>query len=267
MPLSGGPADKAGNRYERWWIAATMLELMASSTGRICVEPLGAAGDGVEFWVRSGRERHTSGPRLSRNGDPSRLRDPLLARRALPLHHQRRARALARARRGSIGGQLLGRRALRRSRLPDPARRGRGRHATGARHTRRTARARAPQLLVAGTPPALGAGHAPRAAGLHCPPGVLARSGPQLHVRRQPGLPSPREPRAVASRRPVHPPLVGPPVLAARDRRPPPPEIWRCSCGRYLQQRLSRSKSCPASRHDRVASAVTVYVCDRDRFS
>ncbi|WP_328946264.1 hypothetical protein OG259_37215 [Streptomyces sp. NBC_00250] len=49
MGLSGGAADKAGNRYEDWWTALKVADLLRGEASRIRLEPPGQAGEGIEF--------------------------------------------------------------------------------------------------------------------------------------------------------------------------------------------------------------------------
>ncbi|MGW3557974.1 hypothetical protein ACWDNT_11485 [Streptomyces sp. NPDC000963] len=49
MGLSGGAADKAGNRYENWWTALKVADLLRGEASRIRLEPPGQAGEGIEF--------------------------------------------------------------------------------------------------------------------------------------------------------------------------------------------------------------------------
>ncbi|MET8037769.1 hypothetical protein [Streptomyces sp. NPDC005345] len=49
MGLSGGAADKAGNRYEDWWTALRAAELVRGRGSWIRLEPPGPAGAGIEF--------------------------------------------------------------------------------------------------------------------------------------------------------------------------------------------------------------------------
>ncbi|MFI1002477.1 hypothetical protein ACIP10_26705 [Streptomyces galbus] len=49
MGLSGGAADKAGNRYEDWWTALRAAELVRGRASSIRLEPPGPAGAGIEF--------------------------------------------------------------------------------------------------------------------------------------------------------------------------------------------------------------------------
>ncbi len=60
MPLTGGPADKAGNRYEATWTVVCMSRVLSGEYDSIRLEPPGSEGKGVEFWLRRGdaREYH-----------------------------------------------------------------------------------------------------------------------------------------------------------------------------------------------------------------
>lgn len=60
MPLSGGSANKFGNRYEGRWTIARMIDVMDERADAIRLEPPGAEGEGIEFWVQKGnlREYH-----------------------------------------------------------------------------------------------------------------------------------------------------------------------------------------------------------------
>ncbi|MFD4510958.1 hypothetical protein [Streptomyces sp. NPDC058457] len=53
MGLAGGAADKAGNRYEDWWTALRVAELLRGRASRIRLEPPGPAGAGIEFEVEA----------------------------------------------------------------------------------------------------------------------------------------------------------------------------------------------------------------------
>ena len=53
MPLSGGPSDKAGNRYEYLWTVRCMMRVMRSEADSIHLEPAGDEGKGIEFTVYS----------------------------------------------------------------------------------------------------------------------------------------------------------------------------------------------------------------------
>jgi hypothetical protein len=57
MPLAGGAADKFGNRYEGRWTVNCMIDVMDERACSICLEPPGAEGEGIEFWVRRGDKR------------------------------------------------------------------------------------------------------------------------------------------------------------------------------------------------------------------
>ncbi len=49
--LPGGAADKAGNRYEHWWTAARIADVLEGRASRIRLEPPGGAGTGIEFEI------------------------------------------------------------------------------------------------------------------------------------------------------------------------------------------------------------------------
>ncbi|WP_432017375.1 hypothetical protein [Streptomyces hydrogenans] len=49
MGLAGGAADKAGNRFENWWTALKVADLLRGEASRIRLEPVGRAGEGIEF--------------------------------------------------------------------------------------------------------------------------------------------------------------------------------------------------------------------------
>ena len=57
MPLPGGPTDKFGNRYEGHWTVYCMIDVMDERANAIRLEPPGAEGEGIEFWVRRGDKR------------------------------------------------------------------------------------------------------------------------------------------------------------------------------------------------------------------
>lgn len=58
--LSGGVADKLGNRYEGWWtVWRGVVPVLRGLYDAITVEPIGEAGDGVEFRLSG---RNPSGP-------------------------------------------------------------------------------------------------------------------------------------------------------------------------------------------------------------
>jgi hypothetical protein len=54
MPLSGGAADKYGNRYEGRWTVNCMLDILAGKATSIRLEPVGDEGAGVEFSLHKG---------------------------------------------------------------------------------------------------------------------------------------------------------------------------------------------------------------------
>jgi rRNA-processing protein FCF1 len=58
MPLSGGPADKLGNRYENWWTVYQLVRMLQGSCESIRIEDPGI--DKAEFVLAFGgvRERH-----------------------------------------------------------------------------------------------------------------------------------------------------------------------------------------------------------------
>src|SRR5690349_18529928 len=60
MPLPGGSADKIGNRFELWWTALCLVELLDERAESIHIEPPGDLGDGIEFVLtrRTVREHH-----------------------------------------------------------------------------------------------------------------------------------------------------------------------------------------------------------------
>ena len=49
MPMAGGAADKAGNRYERLWTALKLLDVVAGDAEYLEIEVLGKDGHGAEF--------------------------------------------------------------------------------------------------------------------------------------------------------------------------------------------------------------------------
>ncbi|MFO1520499.1 MAG: hypothetical protein U1G05_00320 [Kiritimatiellia bacterium] len=71
MPLKGGPSDKYGNRFEGKWTAFCLAKVMAEEADSICLEPLGAEGDGAEFLLRKGNviEYHQLKRQHARQGD------------------------------------------------------------------------------------------------------------------------------------------------------------------------------------------------------
>lgn len=52
MPLAGGPADKAGNRYECKWVVRQFIRILMDEVEWIHLEPPGPVGDGIEFKLR-----------------------------------------------------------------------------------------------------------------------------------------------------------------------------------------------------------------------
>ncbi len=67
MTLRGGPADKAGNRYEKWWTVSECIRLLGGDTEAIRIEDPGV--EKAEFVVTAGprRELHQA-KRSHRNG-------------------------------------------------------------------------------------------------------------------------------------------------------------------------------------------------------
>ena len=49
--LPGGAADKLGGRYEDWWTLFRVADLLKGAASCLRMEPPGAAGTGIEFWV------------------------------------------------------------------------------------------------------------------------------------------------------------------------------------------------------------------------
>lgn len=54
MPLPGGATDKFGNRYEGIWTVRCMADVLAGRAESIRLEPPGADGEGIEFWLKNG---------------------------------------------------------------------------------------------------------------------------------------------------------------------------------------------------------------------
>ena len=50
MPLPGGPADKFGNRYERWWTVLQLIRIMDGEAESIRIED--PATNKTEFVLR-----------------------------------------------------------------------------------------------------------------------------------------------------------------------------------------------------------------------
>ena len=55
MTLPGGPANKLGNRYEKWWMLSELVRMLAGGTEAIRIEDLGV--DKTEFVVTTGTRR------------------------------------------------------------------------------------------------------------------------------------------------------------------------------------------------------------------
>src|SRR2546423_534646 len=55
MPLRGASSDKFGNRFEGRWTALQLINVLDEFADSVRLEPPGAEGEGVEFWVRRGR--------------------------------------------------------------------------------------------------------------------------------------------------------------------------------------------------------------------
>jgi hypothetical protein len=53
-PAPGGAADKVGNRYESLWTVYQLLDILEGNADAITIEPHGAVGDGIEFYVEDG---------------------------------------------------------------------------------------------------------------------------------------------------------------------------------------------------------------------
>ncbi|MBN1174671.1 MAG: hypothetical protein JXA67_21085 [Micromonosporaceae bacterium] len=49
--LPGGAADKIGNRYEAWWTLLRLADVLRGDASCLRLEPLGAGGSGIEFWI------------------------------------------------------------------------------------------------------------------------------------------------------------------------------------------------------------------------
>ncbi len=52
MTLPGGPADKLGNRYEKWWTLSEFVRMLRGDTDAIRIEDPGV--DKTEFVVEIG---------------------------------------------------------------------------------------------------------------------------------------------------------------------------------------------------------------------
>ena len=51
MPLTGGPAEKFGNRYEGRWTVACLLDVLDERSDSMRLEPPEPEDQGFEFWV------------------------------------------------------------------------------------------------------------------------------------------------------------------------------------------------------------------------
>src|SRR4051794_39184317 len=49
--ISGGPADKLGNEFERLWTVRQVIDVLAGQAVSVRIEPLGDDERGAEFWV------------------------------------------------------------------------------------------------------------------------------------------------------------------------------------------------------------------------
>ena len=52
MTLPGGPAEKLGNRYEKWWTLSELVRMLGGETEALRIEELGV--DKAEFVVTTG---------------------------------------------------------------------------------------------------------------------------------------------------------------------------------------------------------------------
>ncbi|MFW5891733.1 MAG: NACHT domain-containing protein, partial [bacterium] len=52
MPLSGGEADKLGNRYEKRWTVRKIIDILNENAVKMKIEPLGKEEEKTEFWVK-----------------------------------------------------------------------------------------------------------------------------------------------------------------------------------------------------------------------
>lgn len=57
MTLPGGPADKLGNRYEKWWTVSEFVRMLHGETEAIHIEPSSVEVEKVEFVVTVGSRR------------------------------------------------------------------------------------------------------------------------------------------------------------------------------------------------------------------
>ena len=53
MPIPGGAADKLGNSYEGLWTVGCLAMVLDEHANAIRLEPPGAEGEGIEFWLRT----------------------------------------------------------------------------------------------------------------------------------------------------------------------------------------------------------------------
>jgi hypothetical protein len=91
--LPGGAADKSGNRYEHWWTAVRIADVLEGHASRIRLEPPGVGGQGIEFevdqdgatWAEQVKEASSGGNwtinRLNREGVLTAAQDQLGAGR------------------------------------------------------------------------------------------------------------------------------------------------------------------------------------------
>ena len=63
MTLPDGPAEKLGNRYEKWWTLSELVRMLGGETEAICIEDLGV--DKAEFVVKTGTRRELHQARRS----------------------------------------------------------------------------------------------------------------------------------------------------------------------------------------------------------
>ena len=70
MPLAGGTTDKFGNRYEGRWTVFCMLDVLEEKAHSIRLEPPGADGEGVEFFVNRGGAKEYHQVKRQRSAGP-----------------------------------------------------------------------------------------------------------------------------------------------------------------------------------------------------
>ena len=63
MTLPGGPADKLGNRYERWWTVSELVRMLNGETVSLRIED--PAAKKAEFVVETGSHRELHQARRS----------------------------------------------------------------------------------------------------------------------------------------------------------------------------------------------------------